>query len=209
MGNVKLIWITPNAESIMGYCARVSNPENQDNPDVSKLLKYCIDHRHWSVFETANMCLEIETSRAISAQILRHKSFSFQEFSQRYAESVKIESYLPRRQDTKNRQNSIDDLSDEDKRWWLQTETRIAMNGFNAYHNALERGISKETARFLLPMATSTRLYMNGTIRSWIHYITERTDKGAQKEHRDLAEQAKHIFITNLPIISEALEWAF
>ncbi len=205
MSKVSLKWITPNAEKEILYIARVSSP-NQDSEQTG-LIRYLIAHRHWSPFEMANFCLEIETSRAISAQILRHRSFSFQEFSQRYAEVISIESYNPRRQDTKNRQSSWDDLSHEDKLWWLQTESDIYVRSHNAYQEALKRGISKESARFLLPMATKTKLYMNGTIRSWIHYFQERISPDAQLEHREIALQGQSIFKKELPIISAALAW--
>lgn len=205
MSNVSLKWITPSAEKEILYIARVSSP-NQDSENTG-LIRYLIAHRHWSPFEMANMCLEIETSRAISAQILRHRSFSFQEFSQRYAEVQEFENIKPRRQDNKNRQNSIDDLPPDTKRWFaarLDAEELIAMQNYKA---ALELGIAKESARFLLPMFTRTKLYMNGTIRSWIHYITERVNPDAQLEHRELAKQAQDIFRKELPIISEALGW--
>jgi thymidylate synthase (FAD) len=165
---------------------------------------------HWSPFEMANMVLEIETSRAISAQILRHRSFSFQEFSQRYAEvpELAIKVYDPRRQDTENRQHSIDDLSKEDKNWFSQVQLDLAAESWKVYQEALDRGIAKESARFLLPLNSMTRLYMNGTIRSWIHYLSLRTpEHGTQKEHSDLVAEAKDIFVAQFPTISEALEW--
>ena len=204
---VNLISMTPDAEKTIGYCARVSNPKNQDNPEVSGLLKFCIKHGHWSIFEKANMVVEINTTRGIAAQILRHRSFSFQEFSQRYAKAEGFEYIQPRRQDTKNRQNSWDDLEEEDKTWFEYTNKKIqdATNDF--YEEALERGIAKESARFLLPLSTKTRMYMNGTVRSWIHYIKLRTDPSTQKEHQDIANEIKGIFREELPIISEALEW--
>jgi len=203
---VNLISVTPDAEKTIGYCARVSNPKNQDNPDVSGLLKFCIKHGHWSIFEMANMVVEINTTRGIAAQILRHRSFSFQEFSQRYAKAQGFEYIKPRRQDTKNRQNSFDDLSEDDASWFEYTHKRIqdATNDF--YDEALERGIAKETARFMLPLSTKTCMYMNGTIRSWIHYIKLRTDPSTQKEHQDIANEVKGIFREEFPIISEALE---
>lgn len=183
--NVKLVWITPDAEQLMAYCARVSSP-NQDNPEFEKLLRYCIINEHWSVFEMASMCVEITTSRAISAQILRHRSFSFQEFSQRYAAVTEFETYEARRQDTKNRQNSLDDMSEADKEWFRWAQATIQESSKDLYAQALERGIAKEQARFLLPMATRTKLYMSGSVRSWIHYCRLRGKSGTQKEHRDL-----------------------
>lgn len=205
--NVKLISITPDAEKTMGYVARVSNPANQENPDVAKLLSYCIKHGHWSVFETATMTLEIETSRAIAAQILRHRSFCFQEFSQRYASPTEFELYDARRQDTKNRQNSVDDLSDEDRLWFNQIQKHVWVTAKYAYDRAIEKGIAKECARFLLPLSTQSRLYMTGNVRSWIHYIQLRTTQGTQKEHRDIALCCKQIFTEQLPTIAEAMEW--
>lgn len=205
--SVKLISVTPDAENTIAYCARVSSP-HQDNPEISGLLKYMIREGHWSPFEMANMVVEITTSRAISAQILRHRSFSFQEFSQRYASQFKYQVYVPRRQDEKNRQNSIDNLSALDRQWFLNAQNRIARGSFEAYSEALERGIAKECARFLLPLSTETMLYMNGTLRSWIHYIQLRSpEHGTQKEHADLVAEIKEIFIEQFPIISEALEW--
>jgi thymidylate synthase (FAD) len=205
MSNVSLKWITPNAEKEILYIARVSSPK-QDSEQTG-LIRYLIAHRHWSPFEMANMCLEIETSRAISAQILRHRSFSFQEFSQRYAEVTKFEGAEPRKQDTKNRQSSTDGLEHDDLIWWLTKESEVYTLINNTYQEALKRGIAKETARFILPMSSSTKLYMNGTIRSWIHYFTERISPEAQLEHRELAKAGQAIFRKELPIISEALGW--
>jgi thymidylate synthase (FAD) len=209
--SVKLISITPDAEQTMSYCARVSNPNNQDNDNYSKLLKYCIDHQHWSIFEQAFMTVEINTTRGIAAQILRHRSFTFQEFSQRYADATLLSDDIPlfelRRQDTKNRQNSIDDISDEIKSKW---NTRIREHFAKSkalYDGMLADGIAKECARFILPLATPTRLYMSGTVRSFIHWIDLRSSNGTQKEHMIIANEAKHIFISHLPIISEALGW--
>jgi thymidylate synthase (FAD) len=209
--SVKLISITPDAEQTMAYCARVSNPNNQDNDNYSKLLKYCIDHQHWSIFEQAFMTVEINTTRGIAAQILRHRSFTFQEFSQRYADTTLLADDIPlfelRRQDTKNRQNSIDDISDEIKSKW---NTRIREHFAKSkalYDGMLADGIAKECARFILPLATPTRLYMSGTVRSFIHWIDLRSSNGTQKEHMIIANEAKQIFISHLPIISEALGW--
>ena len=204
---VKLISITPDAEKTIGYCARVSNPSNQDNPNVSKLLSYCIKHGHWSIFEMANMVVEIETTRGIAAQILRHRSFSFQEFSQRYAEAFGFERGKPRRQDRKNRQNSINDLPDATQDWWEKALSETQMRSKYLYEEALSKDIAKECARFLLPLNTKTKMYMNGTVRSWIHYIKLRTDPSTQKEHRDIANSVKKIFFENLPVIYSAMDW--
>jgi thymidylate synthase (FAD) len=208
--NVELISITPGSEKLVAYCARVSNPRGQDNKDYSRLLKYCIDHGHWSIFEMANMVLEINTTRGIAAQILRHRSFSFQEFSQRYAETnllEEVEAPELRGQDEKNRQNSLDNIDDNDKITW----TRIIEDHFRKsqyiYDEMLKVGIAKECARFVLPLATPTKMYMNGTIRSWIHYINLRSGHGTQKEHMDIANKCKDIFIQQLPAVSEALGW--
>ena len=203
---VKLISITPDAENLVAYCARVSS-KNQDNPNIQKLLEYCIKHEHWSVFETAYITVEIETSRAISAQILRHRSFTFQEFSQRYAEVPDFITYKARRQDKKNRQASIDDMKFEDRHWFDIAQDRVQSLTAALYLDALDRGIAKEQARFLLPMSSKTKIYMTGNIRSWIHYLELRTGVETQKEHRDIAREIKKIFKEELPIISGALEW--
>ena len=211
MNSVKLVTVTPEAEKTMGYVARVSNPNNQENPKVAGLLKYCINHQHWSVFEQAHMTLEIETTRAIAAQILRHRSFTFQEFSQRYADSSMLSTHVPmfdlRRQDDKNRQNSIDDVDP-----FLRQELEIAIEkyfneGMDIYRHMLDMGIAKECARMVLPLATPTRIYMTGSCRSWIHYIDLRSAHGTQKEHMDIANDAKRVFCEKLPICAEALEW--
>lgn len=204
---VKLIAITPKAEEVMGYCARVSNPSNQDNPKVEGLLKYCITHGHWSVFEQANLTIEIETSRAIAPQILRHRSFSFQEFSQRYAAATGYVSYEARRQDDKNRQNSIDDLPGETQEWFKRSQAEVWNLAYSRYQEALDRGVAKECARALLPLNTATRLYMNGTVRSWMHYIQLRTANGTQLEHMRIAEKCREIFCRELPAVSRALGW--
>jgi thymidylate synthase (FAD) len=204
--SVKLIHCTPDAEKHIAYCARVSSP-NQENPNYEGLLKYCIKHRHWSVFELATLCLEIETSRAIAQQILRHRSFNFQEFSQRYSEATSIQIYDARRQDEKNRQNSTDDMSDEDKIWFTNAQLEISDRSLSLYKEALSKNIAKEQARFLLPLATTTKMYMIGNLRNWIHYIDLRTANGTQLEHMEIAQQAKDIFIDNFPVISKALEW--
>ena len=210
---VKLIQITPNPEEQIAYIARVSNPNNQDNPDYAKLLAYCIKHQHWSIFEQAFMTLEIETTRGLAAQILRHRSFTFQEFSQRYADTSLMTkgSLIPlpelRRQDLKNRQNSTDDL-DPDKVKMLEKE--IAQHFHDAqdlYRYMIDMGVAKECARFVLPLAVPTRLYMSGSVRSWIHYIDLRSAHGTQKEHKDIAEECREIFKVQLPTVSEALGW--
>ena len=209
--NVKLITVTPNAEETMGYVARVSNPNNQDNPKVAGLLGYCIKHQHWSVFEQAHMTLEIETTRGIAAQILRHRSFTYQEFSQRYANtnmSGKIEVPDLRSQDDKNRQNSIDDIPQAQKARLQGQIERYFAEGLDLYNELIREGIAKECARFVLPLATPTRIYMTGSVRSWIHYIDLRSAHGTQKEHMDIAEACRQIFIECFPIVSTALEWS-
>jgi thymidylate synthase (FAD) len=197
-----------SSEELMSYIARVSNPSNQMNTKTSsKLLGYCIKHKHWSVFEHVNMTVEITTSRAIAAQILRHRSFVFQEFSQRYAEAISNEPVEARRQDTKNRQNSIDDMSEEDRDWFNRQQNRLWTEAKAEYDEALRRGIAKEQARFLLPLSTQTTLYMTGNVRNWIHYIELRSENGTQKEHADIAKAIKVIFKKQFPSISGALEW--
>jgi thymidylate synthase (FAD) len=208
---VKLISVTPDAEQTMAFIARVSNPANQDSENYAGLLRYCIKHNHWSVFEQSSMSLEIETNRGIAAQILRHRSFTFQEFSQRYADTNLITENIPipdlRKQDTKNRQNSTDDLGDYVK---LKFQTEIAelfKHSNNLYKRMLEAGVAKECARFVLPLATPTRIYMTGSCRSWIHYITLRSANGTQKEHMDIALECKKVFSEQFPTVAEALEW--
>ncbi len=208
--NVKLVSVTPDAEKHMGYVARVSNPKNQDNPKVDGLLIYCIKHGHWSVFEQAYMTLEIETTRGLAAQILRHRSFTYQEFSQRYADSNLLgDVELPelRRQDTKNRQNSIDDLDPKVVESLNKQMKTLFSSAYALYNQMLEDGVAKECARFVLPLATPTRLYMTGSARSWIHYINLRTGHGTQKEHMDVANECKKIFSEQFPTIAEALDW--
>ncbi len=205
---VKLVSITPDAEKLISYCARVSNPTNQSNTETApKLLTYLIKQRHWSPFEMANMVIEIKTTRAIAAQILRHRSFSFQEFSQRYSKSTDVEICEARRQDTKNRQNSVDDLSDDDKIWFKNSQEHVWEVSKQLYDQALKRGIAKECARGLLPLNTSTTLYMNGTIRSWIHYVDLRTANGTQQEHMEIALGVKKILIEQLPNVSKGMGW--
>lgn len=205
--DVKLITVTPEAESVIAYCARVSNPLNQKNTKIDGLIRYCTQHGHWSIFEQANMVLEITTSRAIAPQILRHRSFSFQEFSQRYAEVQNAKKYRARRQDEKNRQNSLDDLGEDTIFWFEKAQEEIWEIALSRYQEALQRGVAKECARALLPLSASTRLYMNGTVRSWIHYIQLRTGNGTQLEHREIAEACREIFIEQFPAVSRALGW--
>ena len=209
--NVKLITVTPNAEETMGYVARVSNPNNQDNPKVAGLLGYCIKHQHWSVFEQAHMTLEIETTRGIAAQILRHRSFTYQEFSQRYANTNMLGQIdVPdlRSQDNKNRQNSIDDIPQAQKARLQGQIERYFAEGIDLYNELIREGVAKECARFVLPLATPTRIYMTGSVRSWIHYIDLRSAHGTQKEHMDIAEACRQIFIKQFPIVSTALDWS-
>jgi len=208
---VKLISVTPDAEQTMAYIARVSNPANQDSENYAGLLRYCIKHNHWSVFEQSTMSLEIETTRGIAAQILRHRSFTFQEFSQRYADSSLLSDYIPvpdlRRQDTKNRQNSIDDIPEYEK---LTLQSKIQdhfAHSMRLYKELLDHGVAKECARFVLPLATPTRIYMTGSCRSWIHYINLRSAHGTQKEHMDIALECKKVFSEQFPTVAEALEW--
>lgn len=209
--NVKLISVTPDAEKHMAYCARVSNPNNQENEKFSGLLKYCVKHQHWSIFEQAYMTLELNTTRGIAAQVLRHRSFTYQEFSQRYADSSLLAEKIPlpelRRQDTKNRQNSIDDVDE----FRVQKFEMLIQDHFSQamdlYKNMLDEGIAKECARFVLPLACPTKIYMTGSVRSWIHYIDLRSANGTQKEHMDLALGAKEIFCEQFPAVAEAMEW--
>lgn len=208
---VKLVSVTPDAEKTMAYCARVSNPSNQDNDNYAKLLAYCIKHQHWSIFEMAFMTLEINTTRGLAAQILRHRSFTFQEFSQRYADTTLLAEDIPvfelRSQDNKNRQNSIDNVSDEIKIKWNTKIREHFAKAKGIYDGMIKDGIAKECARFVLPLATPTRLYMSGSVRSWIHYIDLRSAHGTQKEHTLIANAAKELFKEQFPTISEALEW--
>ena len=209
--NVKFVSITPDAEKMMAYIARVSNPSNQQNENYSGLLKYCIKHNHWSVFEQSSMTLEIETTRGLAAQILRHRSFTFQEFSQRYADTKLLDTEIPvpdlRSQDLKNRQNSNDDIPQEKKEEYQALIARHFEDSMNLYNSLLENGVAKECARFVLPLATPTRLYMTGSCRSWIHYINLRSAHGTQKEHMDVVAKARSIFTEQFPSVSEALEW--
>ena len=209
---VSLVSVSPDAEKLMAYCARVSNPNNQDNENYAGLLRYCIKHQHWSIFEQAFMTLEINTTRGLAAQILRHRSFTFQEFSQRYADTNLLNSNIElpelRRQDTKNRQNSIDDVPEEQTKMLLGRIQNYFNEGLDLYNELLREGIAKECARFVLPLATPTRIYMSGSVRSWIHYIDLRSGHGTQKEHMDIANACKSIFIEQFPTVSESLEWS-
>ena len=208
---IKLVSVTPDAEKTMAYVARVSNPKNQDNEKFAGLLRYCIQHGHWSVFEQAHMTVEINTTRGLAAQILRHRSFTFQEFSQRYADSSLLEEKIPvpelRRQDEKNRQNSTDDL-DNMLVMGYNTRMRAHFNdAMKLYQDMLKDGVAKECARFVLPLATPTRLYMTGSCRSWVHYIHLRSAHGTQKEHMEVVKQIRSIFKEQFPTVSEALGW--
>ena len=209
--NVSLVSVSPDAEKHMAYCARVSNPNNQDNENYAGLLRYCIKHQHWSIFEQAFMTLEINTTRGLAAQILRHRSFTFQEFSQRYADTNLLDTNIPlpelRRQDTKNRQNSIDDIPEDQSKMLLGRIQNYFNEGLDLYNELLREGIAKECARFVLPLATPTRIYMSGSVRSWVHYIDLRSGHGTQKEHMDIANACKTIFTEQFPTVGEALEW--
>ena len=205
MHSAKLVWVTPDAEKLIGKIARVSNPKNEDNPDYEKLLKYLIKHKHWSPFEMASMCVEITTTRAIAPQILRHRSFSFQEFSQRYAVATATDIPQLRRQDTKNRQNSINDMSIEDIAFCTDKIDQHFRESMDLYDYLLDKGVAKECARAVLPLNTVTRLYMSGTIRSWLHYIDLRGDNGTQAEHKLIARSIGEILDTELPTVSRAM----
>ena len=206
-----MISVTPDAEKTIGYVARVSNPNNQGNPKVEGLLRYCINHGHWSVFEQAFMTLEISTTRGLAAQILRHRSFTYQEFSQRYADSSLLGDKIPlpqlRKQDTKNRQNSTDDLDEFLVQDYELEMEKLFDSSMKLYQSMLKSGVAKECARFVLPLATPTRLYMTGSVRSWIHYIDLRSANGTQKEHMDIANAVRDVFVEQFPICAEALEW--
>ena len=209
---VNLVTVTPDAEKQMGYIARVSNPQNQTNPAVAGLLGYCIKHGHWSVFEQAHMTVEIETTRGIAAQILRHRSFTFQEFSQRYANTNLLgEIPVPdlRSQDLKNRQNSNDDIPEEQTKRLQDQIKRYFAEGIDLYNELIREGVAKECARFVLPLATPTRIYMTGSVRSWIHYIDLRSAHGTQKEHMDIVEEIRGIFKQQFPVCTNALNWEY
>lgn len=205
MHTAKLVWITPDAEALIGKIARVSNPANEDNPEVTKLLKYLIKHKHWSPFEMASMCVEIKTTRAISSQILRHRSFSFQEFSQRYAPAFEVAMPLLRRQDEANRQNSVDDLPAETVEYYQDQASNHFQESLKLYESMLHSGVAKECARAVLPMNTVTRMYMSGTLRSWLHYIDLRGDNGTQLEHQAIARSIGEILDTECPTIAHAM----
>lgn len=205
MNTAKLVWVTPDAEQLIGKIARVSNPKNEDNPNVERLLQYLIKHKHWSPFEMASMCVEITTTRAIAAQILRHRSFSFQEFSQRYAVATHTEIPQLRRQDLTNRQNSIDDLPTETQEYYQQRIDDHFRDSLNLYESLLHSGVAKECARAVLPMNTVTRMYMSGTIRSWLHYIDLRGSDGTQREHMSIARECGEIIASELPTIAHAM----
>ena len=210
MSKVTLIHSTPNGDELIAYMARVSNPTNQDNPDSSKLIRYLIKHKHWSPFEMVNMCVEINTTRSISAQILRHRSFSFQEFSQRYASVEELELPSPpelRLQDPKNRQNSIENPNLMNKEQLEQVIRTHYLTTYDLYKNMLAAGIAKECARDVLPMGTPTRLYMNGTLRSWIHYCDLRGSNGTQKEHREIADSCRQLIKTEFPLTYKAIDY--
>ena len=208
----KFISVTPDAEKHIAYCARVSNPSNQGNDSFEGLIKYCIKHKHWSIFEQAFLTIELETTRAIAAQVLRHRSFTFQEFSQRYADSSLLMDKIPlpelRRQDTKNRQNSTDDLDPFIvQKLEMQMQT-LFDSSMALYQQMLGHGVAKECARNVLPMCVPTRMYMSGSVRSWVHYIDLRSANGTQKEHMDLANACKAIFVEQFPVIAQALDWS-
>ena len=210
--SVKLVSSTPDAEKLMAYVARVSNPNNQDNDKFAGLLRYCIKHGHWSVFEQAYMTVEINTTRGLAAQILRHRSFTFQEFSQRYADTNLLADEIPmfdlRSQDLKNRQNSNDDVPDNKKKDLQEKIAQHFVDSMDLYNELLANGIAKECARFVLPLATPTRIYMTGSVRSWVHYIDLRSAHGTQKEHMDVAEGVREVFTEQFPTVAEALEWS-
>ena len=207
-----LISVTPDAEKHIAYCARVSNPSNQENDSFEGLIKYCIKHKHWSIFEQAFLTIELETTRAIAAQVLRHRSFTFQEFSQRYADSSLLSKKIPlpdlRRQDTKNRQNSTDDMDPFMRQKYEMQMQTLFDSAMALYQQMLEGGVAKECARNVLPLCVPTRMYMSGSVRSWVHYIDLRSANGTQKEHMDLANDCKAIFIEQFPVISQALDWS-
>ena len=208
----KLLSVTPDAEKHIAYCARVSNPSNQENDSFEGLIKYCIKHKHWSIFEQAFLTIELETTRAIAAQVLRHRSFTFQEFSQRYADSSLLSKKIPlpdlRRQDTKNRQNSTDDMDPFMRQKYEMQMQTLFDSAMALYQQMLEGGVAKECARNVLPMCVPTKMYMSGSVRSWVHYIDLRSANGTQKEHMDLANDCKAIFIEQFPVISQALDWS-
>ena len=206
----KLVWITPKADQVIAYCARVSNPANQENPDIDRLINYCVKNSHWSIFEMASACIEIETTRDIARQILRHRSFSFQEFSQRYADTIALpvaEMREARLQDKKNRQNSIQTTDKLLNEWWQSAQTHVVNITDQYYQRALNLGIAKEQARALLPEGlTTSRMYMSGSIRSWLHYIKVRNTPETQKEHRLIAESIANLLEEHIPITMKAFQ---
>jgi thymidylate synthase (FAD) len=206
--DLKFIQGIQDLEGLIAYIARVSSSK-QKNPSYAGLIKYCMSHGHWSILEMGNVCFEVKTSRMIAPQILRHRSFNFQEFSQRYSvvDESGIEIYDARRQDKKNRQNSIDDMDEETKKEWIERQKISWDRSYDDYKWALDKGIAKECARAVLPLQAKTRLFMNGTLRSWVHYIKQRSDPATQKEHRDIANLAKAHFLSKFPVISEAAGW--
>lgn len=210
MSAVKVVWSTPDGEDAVAFCARVSNPENQVSQETApRLLKYLIKHKHWSPFEMANVCMEIETTRDIARQILRHRSFSFQEFSQRYAAVQGFELSEVRLQDTKNRQNSIEVGDSYLHNWWFKAQQRVREDAELVYNMALAKGVAKEQARKLLPEGlTMSKMYMNGTLRSWLHYVEIRCDKATQKEHREVAEKCRDELTKLFPNVMEAFNAA-
>ena len=205
MHSAQIVWVTPNAEKLIGKIARVSNPNNEDNPNVEKLIRYLIKHKHWSPFEMASMCVEIKTTRAIAAQILRHRSFSFQEFSQRYAVATDLEIPELRRQDLKNRQNSTNDLDPDIAKLFDRKIDEHFNQAQDLYQQLLDRGVAKECARGVLPLNTVTRLYMSGTLRSWLHYVDLRGDNGTQKEHMTIARSIGELLDSQVPTIARAM----
>jgi thymidylate synthase (FAD) len=203
-----VVWATPNGEELVAYMARVSNPANQNNPETApKLISYLMRNQHWSPFEMVNVCVEIECTRDIARQILRHRSFTFQEFSQRYAVADLYETSEARLQDEKNRQNSIEVQDRELERYWQEMQTDVLVAAKKAYGAALNAGIAKEVARKVLPEGlTMSRMYMNGSLRSWIHYLSIRTDKATQKEHRIVAEKIRSVISPLFPSTFAALD---
>ena len=210
MNTAKLIWATPDADKHIGYCARVSNPANQNNPDVAKLLKYCAKNAHWSVFEMASACIEVSTTRDIARQLLRHRSFSFQEFSQRYADPTKDLQFVTREarlQDEKNRQNSVETDDTLLQNEWYRAQQRVIYAAQREYEWAIKNGIAKEQARAVLPEGLiESRLYMNGTLRSWIHFIELRTGNGTQKEHMEVARECAKAIAEIFPMVTDYVQ---
>ena len=208
---VEVVWVTPDAEKHLAYIARVSNPDNQENPNYTKLLKYMLDNGHWSPFEMVNLCIEINTTRDIARQILRHRSFHFQEFSQRYQTVDKLGDMVYREcrlQDEKNRQNSLPCEEEELNEGWKEIQELVWDRAECAYFEALDAGIAKEVARALLPEGlTPSRMYVNGTLRSWIHYVEVRCDGSTQKEHREIANAVKSKLVELFPTVASAMGW--